>query len=40
MVNRKAKPDVELFDIGKAIKEELEKEKPVEEDPKKKGAKK
>jgi hypothetical protein len=31
------KADVEVFDIGKAIQEEMEKEKPVEEDPKKKG---
>lgn len=36
--NRKVKPDVELFDVTRAIQEELEREKPVEEDPKKKGA--
>ena len=35
--NKKVKVDVEVFDIGKAIQEEMEKEKPVEEDPKKKG---
>jgi actin-related protein len=35
--NKKVKADVEVFDIGKAIQEEMEKEKPVEEDPKKKG---
>lgn len=32
------KEDIELFDIAKAIAEEMEKDKPVEEDPKKKGA--
>ena len=36
--NKKVKSDVEVFDIGKAILEEMEKEKPVEEDHKKKGA--
>lgn len=27
--NKKIKADVEVFDIGKAIQEEMEKEKPV-----------
>lgn len=35
--SKKIKADVEVFDIGKAIQEEMEKEKPIEEDPKKKG---
>lgn len=35
--NKKIKADVQVFDIGKAIQQEMEKEKPVEEDPKKKG---
>ena len=37
--NKRVKADVEVFDIGKAILEEMEKEKPVEDDPKKKGKK-
>ena len=40
VANRKAKPDIQLFDIGRAIQEELQKQKPIEDDPKKKGAKK
>lgn len=34
------KEDVQLIDITKMIAEEMEKDKPVEEDPKKKGGKK
>lgn len=38
--NNKIKEDIQLFDIAKAIQEEMDKENPIEEDPKKKGAKK
>lgn len=40
MQNKKLKEDTPLFDLTKAIEEEMEKEKPVEDDPKKKGGKK
>lgn len=38
--NNKIKQDTALYDLSKAIEEQMASQKPVEEDPKKKGAKK